>query len=291
MKKKIRIIINPISGTGLQKKAETAIHKLLDTHFLFDSEIVYSQQKGQMTLLAKEAADMAYDAVIVVGGDGSINEAAQGLIGTQTAMGIIPIGSGNGLARHLKIPMSLEPAVERINQFQTKRIDTAEMNNHKFVSLAGIGFDAHIASQFSLAKKRGLWNYIKISVREYFRFANKEYQMHLDNKAFKTDAFMIVFANANQFGNNVVISPEARIDDGFLDVCVVKKPKAYQILGLLIKVLLKKAHKSKLVNIQRAKQITIELKSSTFLNLDGESISESESIHIGVNPLSLSVIS
>jgi len=286
---KIRIIINPISGIGRQKKAERAIKNLLNKN-LFDSEIMYSQRKGNLTLLAKEAAENNYDAVVVVGGDGSINEAAQGLIGTRTALGIIPIGSGNGLARHLKIPLSVELAVERINRYKTKYIDTAILNDYVFVSIAGIGFDAHIASQFRFAKKRGLWNYIKISVGEYFRFESKEYHLYLDDKAFKTDAFMIVFANANQFGNNMVISPEARIDDGFLDVCFIKKPKIYEIPDLLLKTLLKKAHKSKLVSIQRAKQINVEVISNTFLNLDGEAVLESESIHIAINPLSLSVI-
>ncbi len=109
MKKKIRIIINPISGTGKQVKAEKAIKKLLDTQ-LFESEIMYTQYKGHFTSLAKEAAEKSYDAVVVVGGDGSINEASAGLIGTRTALGIIPIGSGNGLARHLNIPMSLANA-------------------------------------------------------------------------------------------------------------------------------------------------------------------------------------
>ena len=290
MKKKIRIIINPISGTGKQGKAEEAIKKFLDTS-LFDSEIVYSQQKGDFTSLAKEASDNAYNAVVIIGGDGSINEAIAGLIGTNTALGIVPIGSGNGLARHLNIPMSLKLAVQRINQFNTKLIDTANVNGQPFVILCGLGFDAQIAEQFSTTEKRGLWNYTIISIREYFRYSSRKYQLILDGKTIITEAFMIVFANANQFGNEFIISPQGRIDDGLLDVCIVQKPKFFQIPNLFIKLFLKEIHQSKLVKIHRAKQIQLELKDTVLMNIDGEAVQQNSPIIISINPLSLSVIS
>lgn len=289
MKKKIRIIFNPISGTGKQGKAEKAIQKHIDK-LLFDIEIVYSLHKGHLTLLAKEAADKSYDAVVVVGGDGSIHEVAQGLIGTKTSLGIIPIGSGNGLARHLQIPMSVDLAIQRINQFKTKQIDTVKINDHHFVSIAGIGFDASIAHQFSRTRKRGLWNYTKISILEYFNSSNHEYELKMDGETQKATAFMVVFANANQFGNNFVISPQAEVDDGFIDVCIVQKPKLYQIPLLLIQILQKKAHRSKLIRIQKAKTIQLALAKVQPLNLDGEAIQESEVQNILINPLSLSVI-
>lgn len=289
MKKKIRIIINPISGTGKQKKAAKAIKTWLDTT-LFDSEILFTKHKGHFTSLAKEAAKESCDAVVIVGGDGSVNEAVQGLIGTKTALGIIPIGSGNGFARHLNIPMSLKLAVERINQFKLKQIDTAKINNQVFVSISGLGFDAHIAEKFSLAKSRGLWNYTKISIQEFFRYSEKNYKIRLDETDFEKKAFMIVFANANQFGNNFVIAPQAKIDDGLLDVCFVKKPKLYQIPYILFKIFRKEIHQTKFVEIKRAKQIRIELNDSVIMNIDGEAIIQNDSLHIAINPLSLSVI-
>lgn len=289
MKKKIRIIINPISGTGKQVKAEKAIKTWLDTE-LFDSEIMFTKHKGHFTLLAKEAAEESYDAVVIVGGDGSINEAAQGLIGTKTALGIIPIGSGNGFARHLNIPMSLKLSVERINQFKLKQIDTANVNKQAFISISGVGFDAHIAEKFSLAKSRGLWNYTKISIQEFFRYSEKNYKIRLDKTDFEKKAFMIVFANANQFGNNFIIAPQAQIDDGLLDVCFIRKPKLYQIPYILFKIFRKEIHQTKFVEIKRAKQIRIELNDSVIMNIDGEAIVQNGSLHIAINPLSLSVI-
>lgn len=289
MKKKIRIIINPISGTGRQAKAEDVVKKWLDPS-LFDSEIKYSKQKGHLTWLAKEAAEKAYDAVVVVGGDGSINEAAQGLIGTKTALGIIPIGSGNGFARHLNIPLSPKQAVEKINAFSLKKIDTAKINNRFFVSISGIGFDAHIAEKFKNAKNRGLWNYTKISLREFFNYSEKEFEISLDSVSYTKKAFMVVFANANQFGNNFIISPQAQTNDGQLDVCFIKKPKLYQIPYILLQIFKKKIHQTKFVEIKRAKHIKIVSKEKQIMNIDGEAIVQNESIHIDINPLSLSVI-
>lgn len=289
MKKRILVLINPKSGTGKQKKALIALNKTIDLQ-LFETKIVYSQFKGHLTTLAKNAADNNFDAVIVFGGDGSINEAAQGLIGTKTALGIIPIGSGNGLARHLKIPMNLNRAINRINQFKTTQIDTASINGHKFVSIAGIGFDAHIAQKFDVANKRGLWNYAKISILEYFKFSSRKYQFFIEGENRTENAFMVVFANANQFGNNFMISPEGKIDDGLLDVCIVKKPQLHQIPDLLFKLLFKKIHHSKLINIQRTKKITLLMNSSNLINLDGESIALDGTITVEINPLSLQII-
>ncbi|RLD37167.1 MAG: diacylglycerol kinase family lipid kinase [Bacteroidetes bacterium] len=289
MKKKIRIIINPISGTNKQIKAEKAIEANLNTE-MFDSEIVYSNKKGHLTTLAKDAVEKNYDAVIVVGGDGSINEAAQGLIGSKTSLGIIPIGSGNGFARHLNIPMSLPNAVERINQFRIKSVDTVKVNEQSFVSISGLGFDAHIAEKFSLAKGRGLWNYTKISIREFFSYSEKEYTISIDETTFEKKAFMIVSANANQFGNNFVIAPQAKIDDGQLDVCFVSKPELLQIPYVLFKILKKEIDQTKFVQIKKAKKIKIELNDKVFMNIDGEAIQQSKIINIAINPLSLSVI-
>jgi YegS/Rv2252/BmrU family lipid kinase len=289
MKKRILVLINPKSGTGKQNKAINALNKTIDFQ-LFETEIIYSQFKGHMSVLAKNAAENNYDAVVVVGGDGSINEAAQGLIGTKTALGIIPIGSGNGLARHLKIPLQIKSAIEKINAFKTEQIDTARINNHQFVSLAGIGFDAHIAKQFDISGKRGLWNYTKISVREFFRFSSQKYYLSIDEKDYEEEAFMVVFANANQFGNNFVISPQGKINDGLLDVCIVRKPKIYQVPDLFLKLFLKRIHHADLIKIVRAKNINVRLKHSNLINLDGESVVIDGDLTLAINPLSLHII-
>lgn len=287
--KKVRIIINPISGTGKQVRAEKAINRLLDTR-LFESEIVYTQGVGHFTELARDAVKLNYEAVLVLGGDGSINEAAAGLIGSKTALGIIPIGSGNGFARHLGIPMNIDEAIQRFNQFQSKLVDTARMNDKTFVSIAGLGFDAHIAHLFSQAKGRGLYTYAKISIREFFKFKAQHISLNIDGNQIEASTFMTVFANANQFGNDFIISPLAKIDDGFLDVCLVQKPKLYQIPKLLFQIFRKHTQHSSLIQIIKAKKISLQLEKNTNLNMDGEAIKGQGELHISINPLSLSVI-
>jgi YegS/Rv2252/BmrU family lipid kinase len=290
MKKKIRIIINPISGSGKHKKAEEAIRKFLDSNS-FDAEIILTKQKGDFTTLSRQAVEQNYAAVIVVGGDGSINEAVQALNGSNTALGIVPFGSGNGLARHLKLPSSLKKSIECINRFQFQKIDTANVNDYTFASISGFGFDAHIAQLFIKTKKRGLWNYVKITFSAFSRFSNQDYTYILDGKRFSKKAFMIVIANSNQFGNDFIISPKASLIDGLLDICVVQKPKMYQIPFFLFQVLFKKAHLSKLIEIQKGKAVQLELKNSTYMNIDGESLELKGTIRISINPLSLLVIS
>jgi len=290
MKKRIRFIINPISGTGKQHRAEKLLRKLLDSTSDIEGELLTSSNAGHITHLAKEAANLNYHAVVVVGGDGSINEALQALVGTETALGIIPIGSGNGLARHLGISMHMKRAINKIKQFEIKKIDTAQLNNIHFVSIAGIGFDAHIARLFMESKKRGLWNYAKISFSAYFSYKSQNYQLTLDGKKIDTKAFMIVFANANQFGNNFVIAPQASVKDGFLDVCLIKRPKIHQFPDVLFKVFRKKIDRSKLVEIQQAQKVSLELKNPQWINVDGEARKETAHLQIAINPLSLRVI-
>ncbi len=289
MKKKIRIIINPISGTGKQMLVEKKIDCFIEAN-QFDFEIRYSEYPGHFTPLAKESVRLNHAAVIVAGGDGSINETAQALVGTNTALGIIPIGSGNGLARHLKIPLKIEEAIKRINQFETKKIDTANINDSLFVNVAGFGFDAHVAACFSKTKKRGFWNYAKISIREFFRFPMQKYSLIIDGKQIDTQAFIISFANSNQYGNNFVIAPQASLEDAFLDVCIIKKPKLYQFPYILFLLARKKIHHSKSVEILKAKSIQMKLNTPQALNLDGEFLMQEEDVLISVNPLSLKII-
>ena len=289
MKKKIRIIINPISGTGKQMLVGKQIDRFIDRS-QFDFEIRYSEHPGHFTTLARESARLNHAAVIVAGGDGSINETSQALVGTNTALGIIPIGSGNGLARHLKIPLKIEDALKRINQFQIKKIDTANINESLFVNVAGFGFDAHVAECFSKTKKRGFWNYAKISIREFFRFPMQEYSLIIDGKQVDTQAFIISFANSNQYGNNFVIAPQASLEDALLDVCIITKPKLYKFPKILFLLARKKIHHSKSVEILKAKSIQMKLNAPQALNLDGEFLRQKEDVLISINPLSLKII-
>ncbi|MCK6649852.1 MAG: YegS/Rv2252/BmrU family lipid kinase, partial [Bacteroidia bacterium] len=216
-KKKICFIVNPVSGIGRQKVIEKLIDQLLD-RTLFEYEIQYTKAAKHATELAKDAALRNFDIVVAVGGDGSVNETAKGLIGTKTAMAIIPAGSGNGLARHLKIPIDIKKAMEVINMGVISTVDSIRFNDETFVNVAGIGFDAHIGWEFAKFGKRGFSSYLKVIMREFPKYKARKYELEIDGKTIYPEAFLISFANGSQWGNNAYIAPTADISDGIMDI-------------------------------------------------------------------------
>jgi diacylglycerol kinase family enzyme len=203
-RKRIVFIVNPASGVGRQKGIEFLIDRYLDTS-KFSFSVWYTEKAGHATELSREAVSQGLDAVIAVGGDGTINEIAQGLVGTDVALGIVPAGSGNGLSRHLMIPMNPGKALRVLNSYKTARIDTATLNGGLFVSVAGVGFDASVAKKFSRAGKRGFRTYFTIVALSYPMYRPKKYKMVIDGKEITRRALLVSFANSSQFGNNASI--------------------------------------------------------------------------------------
>jgi diacylglycerol kinase (ATP) len=288
-RKKIRFIINPKSGIGKQKKIESLIHHQVDTAH-FDYDICYTREKYHATELSREASARHYDAVIAVGGDGTINEVAQGLLHSETAMGIIPAGSGNGLARHLKIPINTKKAIEVIKHFNVKTIDTANINGRLFVSIAGVGFDSHVAKRFSQSKKRGFWAYARICFLEYIKYNNKRFRIYVNDQVIKKNAFMLSFANSDQFGFNARIAPTAVIDDGYLDLCIVRKPRIYYAVFVIPFIFLGLLHKTPFLKIIRAKEIKVVQLKNNIAHIDGDEIDLGRVIEVSINPKSLKII-
>lgn len=288
-KKKIRFIINPKSGIGKQKKVEGLISKHLDTTE-FDYEVCYTKAKEHAVILSREAAEQNYDAVVIVGGDGSINEAARGLINTQTALGILPAGSGNGLAHFLNISLNTRKAIDVINRFNIKLIDTGLFNGHPFVSVAGVGFDAHVADLFSKSRIRGFWAYAKIVFMEYLTYQPKRFKIYVDGKVLKKSAFMLTFANSNQFGFNARVAPTAIIDDGYLDLCIVHKPRLFFIILVIPFIFLGLIHKTPFVKIIKTKSIKVIQSKKNIAHIDGDEIDLGRNIEVQIVPGSLNII-
>jgi diacylglycerol kinase (ATP) len=247
-KKKILFIINPISGIGKQKNIESVILRKLDL-LKFDYSIKYTQYPHHAIEIAKEAAEKGIDIVVAVGGDGSINDVASGILKSNTAMAIIPAGSGNGLANYLNIPLNISKAIKIINSYKILEIDTATLNGNSFISIAGMGFDAVIAEKFALTKLRGFWAYLKITIREFFKYSPQEFTISFDNKQIKRTALLVSFANSNQFGFNISIAPKASVTDGYIDLCVISKMSALKLALISPKLFLKNIQKSKKVEI------------------------------------------
>jgi len=203
-----------------------------------------------------------------VGGDGTVNECSKALIGTNVALAIIPIGSGNGFAYHFNIKRDFIKALKQFNNNIIKLIDSCSVNNHPFVNVAGIGFDAHIAKLFAKSKTRGFINYLKLCIKE-LSYKAEHYTITINNNETKLYAFAIVFANASQYGNDAMISPLSDVQDGLLDIVVIKKFPNWKIPFFILEVLKGKTHLSKFVEIIKTKEIEIKAV-KPFVHVDGE---------------------
>ena len=288
-KKKILFIINPKSGIGKYKLLASYIENALDKD-LFDYDILYTKYAGHGTELAQEAVRKSYDIVVVSGGDGTLNEIAKALVGSETLLGIIPVGSGNGLAHHLKIPINPIQAIEVINKTKSITIDTAYVNDNLFVSIAGVGFDALVAKKFTKVKRRGFLSYFKIIAKEYPKYKPLNYVINIDGKQFARKALFISFANSDQFGYNTTIAPKAKIDDGMIDVCIVKKIPIIELPFLAHLLYWKQIDKSKFIETIKGKKFLIEQEKKSTVNIDGEAVKLEKDLVVKINPLSLKII-
>lgn len=282
--KKILFIINPIAGVKKKKDIPELIKIHLDQN-LFDFQIVFTEYAGHGKILAKDATK-THNIVVAVGGDGTINEVASSLIHSQTSLGIIPMGSGNGLARHLHIPLDTIQAIQFLNLQKERTIDTCTLNDKAFFCTAGVGFDGYIGDIFAKQTSRGFWTYFKCTIREFFAYQPKSYSF--ENK--KVTATLITVANANQFGNNVFISPFSDIEDGNFEICTLKPFPKWSVLGLGIKLFNKKINNSKYYNVTSQNEVIIENHSNEFVHLDGEPIGQIKKLHIKNCPKSLKII-
>lgn len=287
-RKSICFIVNPISGIGRQKVIEKLIDRELDKT-LFEYEISYTKAAKHATELAKIAAEQNFDIVVAVGGDGSVNETAKGLIGTRSAMAILPAGSGNGLARHLGIPLGLKKAMQVLQHGKSEKIDAIAFNNEYFVNVAGVGFDAHIGWEFAKFGKRGFSSYLKVIAREFPKYKAQDFELIIDGTSYKKNAYLISFANGSQWGNNAYIAPTADISDGKMDVAILRDFRLHNGISLAYRLFNKKLHTSSFLEIIKAKEVVLK-QQGTIAHIDGEPLEIGNEINIKVRPLSLSVI-
>lgn len=291
--KKIDIIVNPISGT---KKNKTAIINFIQSALegLADKiDIKLTAHSGHAAEMAKEAAANKTDMVIAVGGDGTVNEIASALSGSQTVMAIVPCGSGNGLARHLKIPMDYKKAVDLIRKGNPTIIDSGEINGKKFFCTCGTGFDAQVAFTFASLPKRGLMNYVKSALSEYKAYRCNEYSVKADGCDIKGRFFLISVGNASQYGNNAYITPRAKTDDGLLDVVLVHECGLIPKLRLGYKMFTRRLDTDRCVSYLQVPEVTIENLSETdyAIHYDGEPVQMHGAMTIKCIPQQLTIIS
>jgi diacylglycerol kinase (ATP) len=288
-KEKIAFIINPKSGTASKKN----IPELIDGHLdltKFEPVIHFTQEAGHATRLTNKCLQQGISKIVAVGGDGTVNEVARALIHKNAALGIIPAGSGNGLARYLKVPLKTSEAIALLNHCNISAIDFGTINDHPFFCTCGVGFDAHIGNKFSESTKRGFWTYLKETVSAFFGYRSKKYTIKIDDQKFKTQAFMITVANAGQYGNDVYISPSADIRDGLLDLCILSPFPKIKAIDLGIKLFKRTIDKSRYLTVIRGKRISIKRKKKGEVHLDGEPAVMGKKLKIRIEDLGLKVL-
>ncbi len=264
----IGFIINPISGTSNKYSYDVKIKQ-----FFADSNIntivKFTTAAGDATKIAIDFVNDAIDAIVVVGGDGTVNEVVNGIGMSGVPMGIIPSGSGNGLARHLGISLILKRALETIKQGFVQPIDIISINNKLSVNVSGLGFDALVAHKFQNLSKRGLVSYIKIVISEFLAYKIQNYKIIIDGKEYTKDAFLISIANSSQFGNNAFISPSSSVSDGEMDICIVKPFLKIESPIVIEQLMTGRLDKGKYLEVIRAKEVVIRQESDIF-HIDGD---------------------
>lgn len=273
-------IINPISGKG--KKAKIAQLLLAKGY-----KVAFTEYAGHAEVLAREATD---EVVVAVGGDGTVNEVARGIVGTEKALGIIPCGSGDGLARHLGLSHNIEKALRTIEQGECKRMDTAEVNGRLFLSVCGVGFDAVVSERFAKSGKRGLANYIRQGLKTWRNYTPEKYIVEIDGKEIDVEALFITVGNSDQWGNNAKITPLADCCDGILDITIVEKFGVLEMPWLALRLMTGTLQRSRKVHCYKGKEVRIIRECEGAAHADGDWFMESATLNIKILPSTLKVI-
>ena len=282
------IIVNPIAGTGSKDDIAAIAREELGVD---DSHIVYTERAGHARELADDAVRRGVDIVAAVGGDGTVNEVAGALVGTDTALAVVPVGSGNGLGRHLRVPLDARKALRLIRQGHIERFDCGIVNGDlPFFCTCGVGFDAQVSHAFATAGTRGLSTYVRTTISEYFRYKPQHYRITIDGDTIDDEAFVIAIGNAAQYGNNAYIAPRATMQDGQLDITVIHRFSlvAAPIVGarLFTGTLDHDSH----ISIYRGRHIEIARDASGPMHIDGDPLVMPATLTIDCRPAALPVV-
>ncbi|MBR6493607.1 MAG: diacylglycerol kinase family lipid kinase [Paludibacteraceae bacterium] len=291
--KNIAFIINPISGSKDTQNAKRKLPKLIMQ--TLDKEqwlpnISFTEYPGHATEMAYQFSRMGFDAVVAVGGDGTVNEVARGLRDSQTAMGILPMGSGNGFARHLNIPIRPNKAIEMLNHSEPISVDYGLANGRLFVSTCGTGFDALIADHFAGSNKRGFATYLQNVLHDAFSYQPQTYHIVGDGLDVTHKAFLITFANANQWGYEALIAPKASVQDGKMDIMLMSSHAILGSASLALRLFTGHIDDSHFMDTLRAKEVTLEREKADPFHIDGDPVEMEKDIHIQIVPDGLRVL-
>lgn len=288
-KQKIVFILNPISGTASKAGIPMLIETVLDKE-KFEYSIAETERAGHASELARKAAEEGADIVVAVGGDGTVNEVARALVQTKTALGIIPCGSGNGLARHLMLPINAKGAIEILNKCEIHDLDYGVINNMPFFCTCGMGFDAFISMKFALAGKRGPITYVENVLKEGLKYKPETYEIEDETGTHNYKAFLISVANASQYGNDAYIAPQASMRDGLMDVIIMEPFDMLEAAQVSIDMFNKTLDKNSKIKTFRSKHIVIHRTEPGVVHYDGDPIMTDADVDIMIKEKGIRVV-
>lgn len=289
MKKKAIFIINLISGTSDKSGIPGMIAEYID-HDKFDYEIAITQYAGHASEIATKAKDDGVDIVVAVGGDGTVNEVARAIVHSGTALGIIPCGSGNGLARHLLLPLNVRKAIDIINACEIHELDYGVINSYPFFCTCGMGFDAFVSMKFAEAGKRGPITYIENVLREGLKYKPETYTIQDESGTNRYKAFLISCANASQYGNNAYIAPQASMSDGLMDVIIMEPFDVFEAPQISIDMFNKTLDRNSKIKTFRCDKLHIHRDAPGVIHYDGDPVMSGEDIDVHIEPKGIKIV-
>lgn len=290
MSRKILFIINPIAGVRPKDEIPALIREVFASAEECETDIRFTEYAGHASELARVAVAREYDTVVAIGGDGTINETGRSLVGTKVKFGIVPMGSGNGLARHMQLPLNLNHALESIREGHAEAVDYATVNDHIFFCTAGIGIDAKVSAKFAESGKRGPITYLRSFIELLNDYEPSTYVIHTDDGRVKEKAFLIAIGNASQWGNNAFITPHASMQDGMLDISLVKPVPMIEIPRMAMQLFTRQLDTNPHVLSFRSTHFRIIMPHPDVVHVDGEPIQMDGVLDIQIHAGLLNVI-
>jgi YegS/Rv2252/BmrU family lipid kinase len=288
--KRFLFVINPIAGT-VDKSNLSALLERYTTNYKWKSKVYRTSGQEDRKNIKAIIENFGPEVVIAAGGDGTVSMVAELLDGTDIVLGILPAGSGNGLSKDLGIPQNnFSQALDCLVHGRIKKMDTLRANNHFFMHLADLGFNAHIVKLFNKSESRGLFTYAKHVTREFFNYPTQNFSVKTDNGDFEGNAFMITIANSNQFGSNLMINPEGKWNDGKFEIIIIKKFPKKEAFKLFFRLLTKKIKFSPHCIIIKCTKASITCEKKKTLQFDGELGKKVKNVSIEIKPKNLLVV-
>jgi len=281
---KILLVVNPISGSGKGKSIAKKIKKWYP-----GVSIIFTEKDKSIDDLLENVSTYSFDRIGIVGGDGSVNMMAKWCLKHEIPFGIIPIGSGNGLARHLKIPLNWNDALKKLMEEKVESLDVGDINGHFFFNMAGLGFEGEVIDRYEKNGTRGLLGYVLAFSSLFFSCGEKDYQLTIDGEKVNKRCLSISIANSEQYGNNFKIAPNAETNDGWLDLVFIECFGVLDIIQLIWFNFFGTVNQSKRISTKRGKDIVINSPGKIFAHIDGEKLSFKDQVKITILDKSIKI--